>query len=408
MLFHLDGETCVEQMPGVVEHFIPWHTADLIDYLAAHPILTKASQRDFRDLASLIQSLLHHLYRQRHEQLSTIYAPLDPDRDSQLRSIPTESHRDRLCGQLMQRLRDTLQRANFRQLSDDDIQQALQAASQWGVRMRIDFSKLRLLEVYARGNVVGQREVRSWYRFFRAERTRVPVYQRVIVVFRVTDNATQLQFDPRRVHLRMFKNVPQQDVDMMLPGTGLQMSWLDHSRIVVPSLYAAGMSLWRILRNVMALALLGMFKTFGFVLLVLFAVGFGVRSMFTYRANTKQRHLLNMTQSLYFQNLDNNAGVLLRLLEEGEQQEGAEAILTYFVSALLLEQPHSLSRLDEACEELLREATGMSIDFDIEATAQTLVKLGLMRVGPSGWYAVPLPNAIAQLDQTWDSWFRAV
>ena len=58
--------------------------------------------------------------------------------------------------------------------------------------------------------------------------------------------------------------------------------------------------------------------------------------MLTYRTNTKRRYMLNMTQSLYYQNLDNNAGVLLRLLEEGEQQEACEAILAYFATTFLL------------------------------------------------------------------------
>ena len=128
--------------------------------------------------------------------------------------------------------------------------------------------------------------------------------------------------------------------------------------------------------------------------------------MFTYRANTKQRYMLNMAQSLYFQNLDNNAGVLLRLLEEGEQQEAAEAILTYFVASQILRGPHTLREMDRACEQMIHEATGMVVDFDIEATAHTLVKLGLMRGSPAGWTAVPLEQAIEKLDQTWDSWFR--
>lgn len=407
MHYHLDGDTFVEQIIDSGEHFIPLQTTDIVEYLAAHPSLSEEVQNDFRDLASLIQALLHHLYRQRHEQLSTIYAPLDPDRDRLLRSVPTAAHRDKLCEQLLSRLRDALHRANFHRLTDSDIQTALRAASQWGVRMRVDFTRLHFLEVYARGKVIGERERRVWYKFFKSERIQVPLYQRVVVVFRVTEAAAESPFDPRRVNLRMFKNVPQQDVDMMLPGSGLQLSWLDHSRIVVPSLYTAGMSLWRTLRNVLALTLLGVFKTFGLVVLVSLAIGFGLKSMFTYRANTKQRYMLNMAQSLYFQNLDNNAGVLLRLLEEGEQQEAAEAILTYFVASQLLVKPHSLWQIDHACEQLIREATGMVVDFDIEATAHTLVKLGLMRASPNGWTAVPLKDAISRLDQTWDSWFRA-
>ena len=98
-----------------------------------------------------------------------------------------------------------------------------------------------------------------------SESVDVPLYQRVVVIFRTNAELKSPQFDPRRVYLRMFKNVPQQDVDMLLPAMGIQMTWLDHSRIVVPSLYAAGITLWRFLRNVLLLALFGVFKTVAMV-----------------------------------------------------------------------------------------------------------------------------------------------
>src|SRR5262249_28018347 len=39
---------------------------------------------------------------------------------------------------------------------------------------------------------------------------------------------------------------------------------------------------------------------------------------------------LNLTQSLYFQNLDSNAGVLTRLFDEGEDQETRTTLLAYY------------------------------------------------------------------------------
>ena len=129
--------------------------------------------------------------------------------------------------------------------------------------------------------------------------------------------------------------------------------------------------------------------------------------MLTYRSNTKRRYMLNMTQSLYYQNLDNNAGVLLRLLEEGEQQEACEAVLAYFAAAVLLgdRETITLAQIDQACEELLQEATGMQIDFDIESTARNLSHLGILTASGQQWQAKPLGEAVACLNRTWDSWF---
>ncbi len=45
---------------------------------------------------------------------------------------------------------------------------------------------------------------------------------------------------------------------------------------------------------------------------------------------TKERYQLSLTESLYYKNLDNNAGVLMRLIDEAEEQENREALLAYF------------------------------------------------------------------------------
>ena len=46
--------------------------------------------------------------------------------------------------------------------------------------------------------------------------------------------------------------------------------------------------------------------------------------------STKKNYMYTLTQSLYYQNLDNNAGLLYRILDEAEEQESREAILGYF------------------------------------------------------------------------------
>ncbi len=426
----LDEDTIADQTDGRRECFVPLHSTDVVEYLAQHPCLAIEDRRQFRELAAMILSLLHHLYRQRHEHLTYIYASLDPDRDRMLLTVPTPEHRDRLAKDLFGLLPDVLARANYHRLSEAEIEQAIKAASRWGVRMRINFAALDHIEVYGRGSVIGQRTIHNWKKLFRAESMSVPLYQRVVVIFRTNAELRSPQFDSRHVYLRMFKNVPQQDVDMLLPSMGIQMTWLDHSRIMVPSLYAAGITLWRFLRNVLLLTLFGVFKTAAIVVLGLFAIGFGVKSMLTYRTHTKRRHMLNMTQSLYYQNLDNNTGVLLKLLEEGEQQEACEAILAYFATTFLLgvgpgEESNvcsdncvgnatvgstasptiQLADIDQACEALLLDATQLNVDFDIESTVRNLNHLGIMSAAGDDWQSVPLPQALKKLDKTWDDWF---
>lgn len=398
-------ESILDRVATRRETFVPMHTTDLVDFLSHHPNLRAHEQNDFRKLARLILALLHHVYRQHHEQLTYLYAPLDPDRDTLMLSVPIASQRERVVSDLIIRLEDALRRANYHRLSQEEIEQAMSAASQWGVRMRVNFKALDRIEVYARGNVIAQKSLRRWRSLFRFELVDVQLYQRLVVIFRTRPNEKDDRFDARRLYLRMFKNIPQQDVEMVLPATRLRFTWWDHSSIVLPSLYALITTLWRLLRYVVFLTLIGLFKTLAMVLLTGFAILFGLKSMFTYTVNRRRRYHLNVAQNLYYQSLDNNAGAMLRLLEEGEQQEACESVLAYFAAAVILRQSEagvSLTEIDQVCENLVREATSVCVNFDVEKAARELIHLGIFRVKEDRWFALPLTEANQRLDQLWD------
>ncbi len=73
------------------------------------------------------------------------------------------------------------------------------------------------------------------------------------------------------------------------------------------------------------------FASVFFVIAVVVAViVYSIKSAFSY-TSAKRRYLLNVARNLYYQNLDNNMGAMLRLLDEAEQQEACETILAYFI-----------------------------------------------------------------------------
>ena len=82
----------------------------------------------------------------------------------------------------------------------------------------------------------------------------------------------------------------------------------------------------------------GFYGSLAFLGLVGGTIGYGLRSFYGY-LNTKQKYQLNLTQSLYYQNLDNNAGAIYRLLDEAEEQENREADVGLFLSVALCARP---------------------------------------------------------------------
>jgi hypothetical protein len=107
----------------------------------------------------------------------------------------------------------------------------------------------------------------------------------------------------------------------------------------------------------------GVYGFIAFLIFVVGTLGYGVKSFFGY-LQTKDKYHLHLTRNLYYQNLDNNAGVLTRLLFDAQEQEFREAVLAY---ALLLQAGDgglSANDLDRGAEAWLENVLQTPIDFE--------------------------------------------
>ena len=381
------------------EHFLPFRPNQLIERLA----LRSNCREEFEKLRPAIDDFKKKIqlqYQQHHEYLIDLYSQFDPDRDlcDRALEVATEgsgtlvSVDESVCRSLFAEIADSLNRANYRRLSPREIQAAIGAASHWGVRLQIRFSSFRRLEVYGRGDIVIKRMKRDWRSLFRMREVDVPIYQRLVVVFRPKEiQSLSDPLDPMRVHLRMFKNIPKADIDMMLPGSKIRLSWLDTGKIGIPTLWGIFIMSSKLAKSLWIIALIGTLKVLSSFLfaiaIVLATVFYGVKSILSY-TSTKRRYQLNITRSLYYQSLDNNLGALLRLEEESEQQEICEAILAYYVLSQA-EGPLTTKEIDQRAESILETLTGFPIDFDVDDAIRDLGSLGVFRMKAHGWTIAP-------------------
>ena len=58
--------------------------------------------------------------------------------------------------------------------------QALEGTSEWGLDMDVDFDAFERLEVFIRGDDIGKRYLRRWYRPWYLEEVKVPIYRRFV------------------------------------------------------------------------------------------------------------------------------------------------------------------------------------------------------------------------------------
>jgi hypothetical protein len=390
------------------EHAIPLRTADLVRRLADDPQLAPPERELFAQFCRLVTATFHHEYHAWLEELEELYAPFNPDSATVVLRPCTEEQRDQLIPELFGKFSLLLERANYRRLSQAEIDQAVGTASDWGVHLQVDFSVFDRLEVYARGSVLERRTRRTWRRWYRAEEVDVPLYQRLVVMFRLRQHKDlRREIDVKPVYIKLFKNIPQQDIDMLLPATRFRLTLLDRGKIILPTLSGIAIAVYKIVQGALLVAFAGLYGMLAVLGLVGGTVGYGVKSFLGY-LRTKEKYQLSLTRSLYFQNLDNNAGVLYRLLDEAEEQECLESILAHSLLSRRADgEGWTQDQLDREAEAYLSELLGFAVDFEVGDALAKLARLGCATKTAAGrWRAVPLAAALAQLDRAWDGYFR--
>ncbi|MFM7843416.1 MAG: TMEM143 family protein [Planctomycetota bacterium] len=394
--------------PGTREHYIPLRRQDLQDTLLNELTTTEEDRQRLQQICRLLEDTFHVLQYRKFLRIMESYAPFDPDTDT----FPQHSHSEQqlqqlaptVCDQIVQLLRE----ANFRRLERQDLEAAVRHAGDFGLKLKVDFDRFEQLEVFVRGDAQVRKNRRRLRKLYRSESTEVAVYRRLAIVFRLKPTATAQDLDWHDIHVKLFKDIPKSDIEMLLPGVYVEMSWLDRGRIILPTMSGLGLTLYKLAKGAVAIAFVGIYGLIGFLGLVGGVLGYGFKSLMGY-LNTKDKYQLRLTRSLYYQNLDNNAGAIFRLLAEAEEQELREVLLGYFL--LWRDAGHdgwTPQQLDGAAEEFLAETVGESIDFEIGDALQKLERLQLVEPRLGGrWRAVPLDQAWTQLRSRWNDFVRS-
>ena len=131
-------------------------------------------------------------------------------------------------------------------------------------------------------------------------------------------------------------------------------------------------------------------------------IGYGYKSFHGYQ-QTRQRYHLTLTQSLYFQNLDSNAGVLMRLFDEAEEQECRMAILAYWcLWRYAGPEGWTAADLDASVELYLDRYADLAISCRDKAALAQLTKLHLIESVGERFRALSPARAVETLQADWN------
>lgn len=393
--------------------FIPFSRADLVHMCLQEAGLSELQHPAFQRVCEQIEQ---HFQREFHlikQQLKSAYGPLDPDTDTR---VVREFRDPGAASRLGQTLEQVLDRANYEKVNRQQLESAFDKASLFDLKLVVDLDEFEEALLFTRGATPREEEVPQLFGLWR-KKVRFVNYDRVVIYIRFRDDvdaeSTLGGCQPGSTMLKLFQNVPGADVEMLFPNTRVGMRLVDKLMIGIPALVSGGLVMTTKLGATLVLlgSLLGFWlglsaepvKLDKAALLVLVA-GLGALGGYLWKQyssfrNRKLRFTQALTENLYFKLLDNNAGVIFRLLDEAEESECKESLLAYYFLAAAA-VPLSAEELDQRIEQWFEQRWQCRLDFEICDALEKLDQLGLARESGSGWEVIIDPEAVPDASPT--------
>lgn len=370
------------------DRFLPLRATDLARSLAEHAERFSTTREQVNALAESLQHLIDQEVGSLERRLMDRYAPFNPDRDTAPRGA-VEVPCDETYEDFHRFLAHLLDKANYEQLDEVQIEQAVLRAGTRSLSVRVNPDLVERLEVWIRGQGTSHIAWRPWWRPWRIEYREVPIFRRLVIVARLKGRP--------HVVIKAFKEIPEADVKALLPHAEVTMSLIDRIKLLGTSAGTLGLMVTKLVKLIATFAAIWYLAW----ILLLGLATLGVRTLLGYR-NARTHRDWQRTRHLYFQNLGNNASALQMLVAVVKQEELKEILLAHLFSVAPVAMTEESADRD-ICQEIeayLKEEYGMRVDFDWPDAEEKLARLGLWQDRDLK-QAVPVDEAIERLNSLW-------
>ncbi len=411
--------------PQQRDRVIPLRKSDIIDGLIAEGRLDEADQTRFSQLARMLGAILHYEYLEELDRLRETYFYFDPEID------PHEFGSVKDLGAAYQELSDEFVRvltdANFVEVSHEEITKAFGERARVRVKIKAPVEDYRDVRMFRRGHHMETIEIPVWFGL-RRRLLEIKVYDDVVLMVATkpdgmtSDEARRALSSARRggqkvrsgaVLFKYFRHIARADLKALFPNVRVVRSLFDHLTLGVPALLGGIPILIKLASTMTVLFLvagfyLGLAGTIHdkdleqalAALSGLLALGaFALRQWGNFHRQSLI-HQKQLTDNVYYRNVNNNSGILNYLNGEAEDQDWNEVLLAYY-GQLTEAGAVSPEVLDARVEELVVRVTGVSADFDIDHALSRLRGYDLVIETSDGLVAAPLSDALKRLDREW-------
>jgi Protein of unknown function (DUF3754) len=411
--------------PGQRDRVIPLRKSDIIDGLIAEGRLDEAEHARFRQLARMLGAILHYEYLEELDRLRETYFYFDPEVDPH--EFSSAKDLSAAYQELSAEFVRVLTEANFIEISHEEITKAFAERARVRVKIKAPVEDYRDVRMFRRGHHTETIEVPAWFGL-RRRPLEIMVYDDVVLMVATKPDGMS-SADTRRalssarrggqkvrsgaVLLKYFRHIARADLKALFPNVRVVRSLLDHLTLGVPAILGGVPILIKLASTMTVLFLvagfyLGLSGTLHdkdmeqalAALSGLLALGaFMLRQWGNFHRQSLV-HQKQLTDNVYYRNVNNNSGIFTYLIGEAEDQDWKEVLLAYY--GLLTEAgPLTREVLDARIEELLARVIGVSADFEIDHALSRLRGYDLVVETDGRLAAAPLADALERLDREW-------
>lgn len=431
------------------ESFIPYSREELIDLCIEDGRLAPDDIPRFRSFCEILAAHFNFTFHKKLETLKSNYAPFDPNgvdnSDTLTEAVASPMHLKRFA----ETLREILEAANYTQLDDRAIHEAIANSALIDLKTQVDFNDFEEVVFYYREAKPTSLELTRF--FFWKRKVETDVFSHVVLGIKYKAAAyfheqkrkiDKLNFTPGLMYLYMYKNIPRYDLELLFPNVELRMNLIDRLMFVLPALGGGIMVLMKAVNNLALVLALILFLTLGPSWLslinvredqlkdftpILFAFGsvavalggFAFKQYSGYQTR-RMKFMKDVTDTLFFKSIASNSSVFHTVIDLAEEEEAKEVILVYYhlLTSCVGCDPVAL---DQTIETWLAKKGAPAVDFDMEMVMEhmqavkttmsatddgTVRERSLLEIEENGDCRVlSLLDAKRLLDKLWDEAF---
>jgi len=382
------------------DEFIAVRKNDIINLITHEKYFNKKTKNDFIKLCNILESYFHNEFYKKIEEIEDLYFIIDPE-------TPTDPNLSNeeinyTADEFKKKLEEILIYANYEKLSKEEITHALNTNSVFKLSFSINFNDFDDYLLYKRGESIFELKRKYFFGILK-KKVEIKSYDKVLIFLKFKDEnyfinkalgknkdagiitklkgffstrnkekiLSKLNFKANSINLKLFKNIPKSDLEIIFPNTQVFMNPKDMALIGIPAIggilsvfFTQFLKTLPLIVSVIAIlftgnviknnelldnavrSLLGIGGLLGYIML----------QLGNYKGK-KLKFMKNMADNLFFKNLDSYEGVFYNLIDSAEKQELKETIIGYYF-LLLEKKPISKNELDKKIEDWIYNKTG--------------------------------------------------